>query len=202
MLEERIGQTEMHPLLVRSEYDIDDDERLHRRVQVELDAQILDADGAERVGKITNISVGSALIACRGAPEPDSQVVLYVEHLGRLEGIVRRETSNSFAVEFITTPRRRAKLAGILMWVINRPFVELEDHRQHRRTPQFNSATTVEVNGNQFPCEVKDLSVGGACIRCAQDLPIGTVGRLGKLHFAVVRRDDNSTYGVEFRTCV
>ena len=84
--------------------EVQPDQRMHKRVQIELGVRFLLANGAEHTGSVLNISGGGVLIAARVTPNVGDRVIVYVDEIGRLEGNVVRQTEDAFALS-LTVPQ-------------------------------------------------------------------------------------------------
>ena len=65
--------------------------------------------------------------------QPGERVIAYVDHVGRLEGVIARCFENGFAMTIAATPRKRDKLAAQLTWLANRHILNLPEDRRHGR---------------------------------------------------------------------
>ncbi len=190
--------TEVHPLVIVSPYELHHEQRRYRRVDSQIDGRFLTQSGEEGICRLVEVSVGNAVMRHDLDVTIGERVVIYAEHIGRVEADVRRVIDKGTAVEFVSTKRRRDRIASNLMWLINRPNVQLEDGRRHARQPVGNaSMTLVLTSGEQVECEVLDLSLSGAAVGCARELPLGTEVALGRMNGRIVRQFEGG-YGIQF----
>jgi hypothetical protein len=174
------------------------DRRRFQRVRVNLLGRYMLADRREFPCQVANMSPGGmALIA----PVPGAvgeRIVAYVDHLGRLEGIVTRTFENGFATTIAATARKRDKLAAQLTWLANRHILNMPEDRRHGRfAPRKSAARLVMPNGVNLTCRIIDMSESGAGITSDQRPPIGTLVTIGKVTGRVVRHLDEG-FAIEF----
>src|SRR6476661_245392 len=74
------------------------DQRRHRRVPVVVTGRYMLPDRQEFSCKTIDISAGGLLVQCEVPPYRRQRVVVYLDQLGRVEGIATRVTKDSFAV--------------------------------------------------------------------------------------------------------
>ncbi|HEX5507096.1 MAG TPA: PilZ domain-containing protein [Pseudolabrys sp.] len=177
-----------------------EERRRHQRVRVNLLGRYMLADRREFPCQIIDMSPGGMAMVAPVAGRPGERVIAYVDHLGRLEGVIAREINNGFAMTISATIRKRDKLAAQLIWLANRHILNLPEDRRHGRfTPRKPIARLILPNGNNVTCRVIDLSQSGAAISIAADLrpPIGAAVTIGKTPGRVVRHIDEG-FAIEF----
>jgi hypothetical protein len=126
------------------------------------------------------------------------RVVAYVDHLGRLEGVITRTFNNGFAMTISATARKRDKLAAQLTWLANRHILNMPEDRRHGRfVPSKQGARLIMPNGVNLSCRLIDVSESGAGIATDQRPPIGALVTIGKVTARVVRYLDEG-FAVEF----
>src|SRR5690348_686464 len=160
-----------------------EERRRHQRVRVNLLGRYMLADRREFPCQIINMSPGGMAMVAPVAGRPGERVIAYVDHLGRLEGVIAREINNGFAMTISATVRKRDKLAAQLIWLANRHILNLPEDRRHGRfTPRKPIARLILPNGTNVTCRVIDLSQSGAAVSIAQDLrpPVGAAVTIGK----------------------
>ena len=177
-----------------------EERRRHQRVRVNLLGRYMLADRREFPCQIIDMSPGGMAMVAPVAGRPGERVIAYVDHLGRLEGVIAREINNGFAMTISATIRKRDKLAAQLIWLANRHILNLPEDRRHGRfTPRKPIARLILPNGNNVTCRVIDLSQSGAAISIAADLrpPIGAAVTIGKTPGRVVRHIEEG-FAIEF----
>ena len=174
------------------------DHRVHRRVEIALHGRFLNDQSEEHALVTTNISCGGALVKSPAKPDLDSQVVVYLDEMGRVQGTVVRHTDEGFALYFKVTQKKRDKLADKLIWLINRDKLGLVEERGATRFAAEGPALIIRQDGRHLQCHVVDISLTGAGF-IAQGPPpmIGEIVTTGTVSAEVVR-SNGSNFGVRF----
>ena len=161
--------------------------RRHQRIPLKLGGRYL-LDGTDYPLVSVNVSCGGGLFKAETVPPESTQVICYLDELGRIAGNVIRSDGQSFAIVFEATDRKRDKLADQLMWILNKGRYGLQETRAAKRFAGGKQAQVIRANGMIINCRVLDLSVTGAAFECSGPLPfIGERVRAGRLHGIVVR---------------
>lgn len=164
------------------------DRRRHQRVRVNLLGRCMFSDMREFPCQLTNISPAGAAVMSPHNGEVGERVIAYVDHIGRLEGVITRHIDGGFAMSITASLRKRDKLADTLTWLANRHVLNLPEERRHiRRSPKNADTTLIMPDGSSHPCQVIDMSLSGAAIATDQRPPIGSRVHLGRLGGRVVR---------------
>ena len=177
-----------------------EERRRHQRVSVNLLGRYMLADRREYPCQVMNMSPGGMALIAPVAGTPGERVIAYVDHLGRLEGVIARIIDNGFAMTVGATARKRDKLAAQLTWLANRHILNLPEDRRHGRfIPRNGMARLILPNGRNVTCRVVDLSASGAAVAIAEDLcpAVGSMITIGKTQGRVVRHIENG-FAVEF----
>jgi hypothetical protein len=170
--------------------------RRFQRVRLELQGRYMLADGQEFPCQVTNMSPGGIALIASKSGGLGERVVAYVDHLGRVEGIIVRCFSDGFALSITSTMHKREKLAAQLTWLANRHI--LPEQRRHVRIPPLDPwAQVIFPNGIHVTCRVIDISQSGAGIACDQQPKIGSLVTVGKTAARVARYIDDG-FAVEF----
>jgi PilZ domain len=165
-----------------------EERRRFQRVKVNLLGRYMLADRREFPCQVVNMSPGGMA----------QRVIAYVDHVGRLEGIIARLIENGFAMTIGATTRKRDKLAAQLTWLANRHILNLPEDRRHGRiTPRNPAARLILPNGVNVACRVIDISQSGAAIATDQRPDIGAPITIGKTTGRVVRHLEDGI-AVEF----
>jgi hypothetical protein len=154
------------------------------------------ADGQEFPCQVTNMSPGGVALMAAICGGPGERVIAYVDHLGRIEGIVARPLSDGFALSITSSMHKREKLAAQLTWLANRHFVP-EQRRHLRLTPRQPSAQLIFPDGKQIRCRVIDISQSGAGVASNQRPKIGSLISIGTTAARVARYIEDG-FAVEF----
>jgi hypothetical protein len=172
--------------------------RRHRRVPVMLLGRFMLPNRQEYPCQTSDISPGGMAMFAPVQATMGDRIVVYVEHLGRIEGIVTRQTEDGFAMTISATPRKRDKMASQLTWLANRDLGLPEDRRHDRVTPR-NARTVLRLDsGVEHAVRLLDISLSGAAFNTEVSLPMGSAIYLGQTLCKVVRKFENG-YAVEFR---
>jgi hypothetical protein len=116
------------------------------------------------------------------------RVVLYLEHIGRVEGEITRHIPEGFALSIAATPRKRDKIASQLTWLANRHELGLPEDRRHERIVPRNPSIEMKVEGGRpTPARLIDVSMSGCALAMEKPLAIGTSLVLGRTPGKVVR---------------
>lgn len=198
-LEEKPLNTQSHSNAVRLQNPrLQKDHRVHRRVDIVLHGRFLNSESEEHSLITTNISCGGALVKSPSKPQIGSQVVVYLDELGRVVGDIVRHTDNGFALRFHTTQTKRDKLADKLVWLSNRDRLGLVEERGARRFAAEGPALIVRQDGRHLQCRVVDISLTGAGFIAEGPPPmIGEIVGTGNVSAEVVR-SSGQNFGVRF----
>jgi hypothetical protein len=168
--------------------------RRFRRVRVDLPGRFMLTDGREHPCQVLDISAGGMKLATPIMGLVGERVVAYVDHIGRLEGVIARVYPKGFAVEITATLRKRESLAAVLTLLATGQI----DHRQHARMIPRNPHTTMVLpDGTSVSCRLLNVSLSGAAVTSDTKPPLGTLIRLGAAQGRVVRVS-NDSFAVEF----
>lgn len=175
-----------------------EERRRFQRVRVNLLGRYMLADRREFPCQVTDMSPGGMAVIAPVSGQVGERVIAYVDHVGRLEGVIARQFQNGFAMTVSATTRKRDKLAAQLTWLANRHILNLPEDRRHGRfTPRNPAARLVLPNGLNLACRIIDLSASGAAIKTDQRPEIGALVTIGKATGRVVRHLEEG-FAVEF----
>lgn len=172
--------------------------RRHQRVRVVLLGRFMLENRQEYPCQSMNISPGGIALLAPVQGHVGERVVIYLEHLGRLEGTIVRHFDLGFAVSMSATRRKQDKLADQLTWLANRHELGLPEDRRHERiTPRSASTVVRLMNGKTAAARIIDISMSGAAINVGIPIAIGASITLGSTPGRVVRHF-GSGIGIEF----
>jgi hypothetical protein len=175
-----------------------DERRRFQRVRVNLLGRYMLSDRREFPCQVTDMSPGGMAVIAPVSGQVGERVIAYVDHVGRLEGLIARQFQNGFAMTVSATTRKRDKLAAQLTWLANRHILNLPEDRRHGRfTPRNPAARLILPNGLNVACRVIDLSASGAAIKTDHRPEIGALITLGNITGRVVRHLEEG-FAVEF----
>lgn len=177
---------------------LSDERRRHQRVKVALLGRYMLTSRREYPCQTIDMSPGGLALIAPVPAQPGERVVVYLDHVGRVEGTMVRSIPNGFAMTVGATIRKRDKLAAQLTWLANRAMLGLPEDRRHERTaPRNPRAMLILEDGAEVEVRVIDVSLSGAAISTTMQLPIGAPVVLGKTAARVVRHLDKGI-AVEF----
>jgi hypothetical protein len=154
---------------------------------MKLDVRFLLEDGSEHKGHVANISIGGMAVASKAHPAAGSNIIAYVQELGRLEGVVSRIDKDGFAVRLTLSAMRRDKLEERLG---SGAKLRGAEARKHHRETTSGVARIQRADGREIPCRVIDLSLGGVSVETAEWPPLGEQVMVGKMRGRVVRHHE------------
>src|SRR5713101_6618270 len=153
---------------------LSEERRRFQRVRVNLLGRYMLADRREFPCQVANMSPGGMALIAPVCGLSGQRVIAYVDHVGRLEGVIARQFENGFAMTISATMRKRDKLAAQLTWLANRHILGLPEDRRHERIVPRNPRTSLTMpNGTSVTCQIVDVSLSGAAIASDTAPPIG-----------------------------
>ena len=174
------------------------DQRRHQRVNVAVLGRYMLADRREYPCQTVDMSPGGVRLTCAVVGEVGERVVLYLEHIGRIEGVVARHSAGGFAVQLNATPRKREKIASQLTWLANREILGLPEGRAHERLVPTQTAVTLRVeSGREIKARLIDISMSGVAISSTANLSLGAAVTVGSTPGRLVRYFEGG-FGVQF----
>lgn len=177
---------------------LSDERRRHQRVKVALLGRYMLSSRREYPCQTIDMSPGGLALIAPVPAQASERVVVYLDHIGRVEGAMVRPIPNGFAMTVTATVRKRDKLAAQLTWLANRSMLGLPEDRRHDRiTPRNPRAVLVMEDGTQIEVRVIDVSLSGAAVSTNMMLPIGSPVTLGRTAARVVRHFEKGI-AVEF----
>ncbi|MEA1833594.1 PilZ domain-containing protein [Methylobacterium durans] len=174
------------------------EQRRHQRVRIALLGRYMLSDRREYPCQTVDMSPGGVRLTCAVVGAIGERVVLYLEHIGRIEGVIVRHPPGGFAVQLNATPRKRDKIASQLTWLANREVLGLPDGRTHERlTPTQPSVTLRLESGLEFTARLIDISMSGAAIAASERVPMGATITVGRTPGRLVRHFEGG-FGIQF----
>lgn len=173
--------------------------RRHARVKVALLGRYMLPNRTEFPCQSADMSVGGLLLTAPVKGKIGDRIIVYLEHIGRIEGDIARHTADGFGMTIIATSRKREKLAAQLTWLANRAALGLPEDRRHDRLPPKLSRIMLTLSdGSLVPVKLLDMSLSGAAFSTDARLMITDLVTLGKTQARVMRKFEGG-YAVEFR---
>ena len=177
------------------------DRRRHRRVSWQVPVRGLTGDGEEFSCYTVDVGAGGLRINLARPLEKGENLVLYIEDIGRVEGVIVRVLNEiGYGVEFRVPPRKRDKIADALTWLVNKDKLGLTDDRVAERRPASGQVVAIYGNGMSIACAVADVSIFGVALKTAGPRPmIGDRVQIGERAGTCVRYIEGG-FAVDFRT--
>ncbi|MEA2871823.1 MAG: hypothetical protein QOH67_1799 [Hyphomicrobiales bacterium] len=164
------------------------EQRRHQRVKVTVLGRYMLADKREYPCQTLDMSIGgvSLFAPVRGAL--GERVIVYLDQLGRIEGLIARHTKNGFALSMALPLMKREKLAEQLTWLVNRDALGMvEDRRHDRVTPRATRTVLRLADGQTHPVKIIDISLSGAALAAEVQPDLGSPVVIGQTTGKVVR---------------
>lgn len=172
--------------------------RRFQRVKIHLLGRYMLPDRCEFPCQVINMSPGGLAMLAPGIGNVGDRVIVYLDHIGRVEGKITRIIDSGFAMSVSATPRKRDKLASQLTWLANRDILNLPEDRRHERiVPRNPIATLTLEDGTRLTCRIIDLSMSGAAVSAEKRPPLQSKVALGKVLARVVRNLEEG-FALEF----
>ncbi|WDR03683.1 PilZ domain-containing protein [Devosia algicola] len=174
------------------------DSAKYQRVKVSILGRYMLADRREFPCQVLEMSPGDAVVIAPAAGLEGEKVIVYLDHLGRVEGMIQSTIDGGFVMSIAASSRKRDKLAAQLTWLANRDILNLPEDRRHERVvPDNRHSTVVLDDGRRYNCKIIDISLSGAAIELAVRPAMGTPVTLGRMRARVIRHFQDGV-GVEF----
>ncbi|RFC64840.1 PilZ domain-containing protein [Mesorhizobium denitrificans] len=162
--------------------------RAFERVRVKLHGRFMLEDRSEHNCYVYDMSPGNIALLASRIGEPGEKVIAYLDHVGRIEGVVTRTFEDGFAMTVIASERKREKLSAQLTWLANRQDLGLPEDRRHERVAPRNPFSALHMeDGRTYECRIIDLSLSGAGIEIDVRPALGSQVVLGTMRGTVVR---------------
>jgi c-di-GMP-binding flagellar brake protein YcgR len=173
------------------------DRRRHQRVPLAVLGRYMLSTRQEYPCQTVDMSPGGLSLVTPVRGLIGERIVVYLEHLGRIEGQIVRHTELGVALAIGATIRKRDKLASQLTWLANRQALGLPEDRRHERIVPRHTAIRVAVAGRELTGRLVDVSLSGAALTLAEQPAIGAAVTVGRTPARVVRHFE-SGIAVEF----
>jgi len=167
-------------------------------VRVKVYGRFMLEDRSEHPCAVMDMSPGNVSIRADRRGEPGEKVIAYIDHIGRIEGVVTRLLPDGFAMTILASDRKKDKLAAQLTWLANKHELDLPEDRRHERMSPRNPISVLQLtDGRQYQCRIIDLSLSGAAVEIDVRPALGTQVTLGTMRGQVVRHFEDGV-AVEF----
>lgn len=172
--------------------------RNFQRVRVKIYGRYMLEDRSEHPCQVIDMSPGDVALRANRPGELGEKVIVYLDHIGRVEGVVTRLFRDGFAMTILASERKRDKLAAQLTWLANRHELDLPEDRRHERITPRNPLSTLRLDdGQEYRCRIIDLSLSGAAIEIEVKPALGAGVTLGAMRGRVVRHFEDGV-AIEF----
>lgn len=169
-----------------------------QRVDISVLGRYMLSNKAEFPCQVITMSPGNAVVIAPVTGKVGERVIIYLDHLGRIEGPISSTIDGGFEMNLIASARKRDKLAAQLTWLANKDELGLDEDRRHDRVvPDIRHSKLVLDDGRQYNCKIVDISLSGAAIDMDVRPAVGTPVTLGRMRGRIVRHFDKGI-GVEF----
>ncbi len=177
------------------------DRRRHRRVLWQVPVRGLTGSGEEFACNTVDVCAGGLRINLARPLEKGENLVLYIEDIGRVEGVIVRVLNEiGYAIEFRAPPRKREKIADALTWLVNKDRLGLSDERIAERRPATGQVIAIHGKGVAIACAIADVSLFGVALKTSGPRPmIGDRVQIGERAGTCVRYIEGG-FAVDFRT--
>lgn len=165
-----------------------EDEGRFQRVRVSVLGRYMLADRREFPCQVIEMSPGDALVIAPVSGGVGEKVIIYLDHLGRVEGTILELVDGGFRMNLIASARKRDKMAAQLTWLANRDLLNLPEDRRHERVvPDIRHSSILLEDGRRYNCKITDISLSGAAVEIEVRPALGTPITLGRMRARVVR---------------
>lgn len=172
--------------------------RNFQRVRVKIYGRFMLEDRSEYPCQVLDMSPGNVLLRAERVGQPGEKVIAYIDHIGRIEGVVTRTQEDGFAMTIVASDRKKDKLAAQLTWLANKHELDLPEDRRHERIAPRNPISVMQLaDGRQYQCRIIDLSLSGAAVEIDVRPALGTQVTLGTMRGQVVRHFEDGV-AIEF----
>jgi hypothetical protein len=149
-----------------------------------------DTHGERRMFTCRAISISSRAVAL-AAPvcgELGERVMAYIDHLGKLQGVITHLINGGFVISIIASKDERERLVAKIEWLAKYTNHDVPEQRGDERVPQKNAVAQLTLpDGKREHCAVLDLSVSGAAISADSIPAVGALVTIGAVRARVVR---------------
>jgi hypothetical protein len=173
------------------------DPRRYPRYELSLPGRFMRADKLDYPCRLKDISVVGAAMATPATLTVGEHLIVYLLHLGGLEGNVVRRLEDGFAMNITATQRKREKLGAQILQLSSHGEIPESEERGSPRTPANEISILVLADGTALECAMLDMSDCGASIVTPIRPPLGTELIFSNQRAVVVRHHEEGI-AVEF----
>lgn len=173
--------------------------RQHERRYFSVPVRFMCNDRHEHAGMLVDIGIGGARIQSHFIPLIDETIIVYIDHIGRFEGVVLRRSDEEFAMRMTISPAKCDRLENAIrrFFAEQIPDAKLSDRRlklsDRRQAARQQVAGRREITANMddniaFRCVVENISLTGIEISTSAQLDLGQRVTVGRFEGRVVRK--------------
>jgi hypothetical protein len=179
------------------EADTAANKRRYPRFTLSLPGRFMRSDKLDYPCRLIDISVESAAMTTPVPLRVGEKLIVYLSHLGGLEGQVIRLFPGGFAMAIAGTQRKRDKLAAQIPRLAAQAEIPQEEARTYPRVEPQEEAMLILDDGGILACRVHNLSLSGAALLTPARPELGSLVTLNKRRATVVRHYERGI-AVEF----
>jgi len=145
-------------------------------------------DMSEHACQVSELTPEAAVFITTIIPDKDSQIVAYIDEVGRAEGVSGDLVPGGFRIVFSHTGQRKERFASRLSGRSAKNTTVGTDLRRHARHALDDNQSYITLpDGRIYPCQVIDISLSGAAVQVDVMPSLGTYVMLGKMRGRIVR---------------
>jgi len=174
------------------------EQRQFERIRVSFSGKLfVPAESTTVDCSIVDLSAGGAGVQCANAPPLHTFVVLYIDGMGRYEGVAVRYSDGVLGLQFQCGEAKRKRLIEKLNLYVQQGVTSVTHVRAHERIPHKAEMFSTRPNGDQVRCDVLDISLQGMSLKTNGRPPLHELIQIGKTFGRVVRYHEQGV-GVQF----
>jgi hypothetical protein len=166
------------------------DGRRHPSFALSLPGRFMRPDKLDYACRLKDISVGNAAFVTATPATVGEKLIVYLMHLGGLEGSVVRRTNDGFAMSITATQRKRDNFAARIQLLMARNDLAESDERMSPRTPTTGMGTMMLADGTVLECPMLDVTGSGISIVTPIKPMVGTEVIFANERAVIVRHHD------------
>jgi len=162
--------------------------RRYDRAVLSLPGRYMLADGKEFDCRIVDVSAVGVAILGPLVGDMGERVVVYVQDLGRIEGVIVRRSSDGFAIDLRVSPNKLHKLSARIDWLMQRNAGQAPERRSFERFDRDQERTTLQLSdGRAYAAALIDVSGSSAALEVDVAPAIGAAVTVGERRAHVSR---------------
>jgi len=173
------------------------DRRAHERFPLKLEGGVRLEDGREMPCEVRGASAGGLYASCREMPPLMSRVTFRFDDLGLVDAVVLRHEEDGFAVSFVGSADRMARLGKRVEWLSRMQLGGGVEMRSGARIVPDKTEVRMTMDGVVHDVRIIDLSRTGAAVSSSLRVQVGEGVTLGMRRAKVVRNLQGG-FAVEF----